>query len=345
MTGKLKHPVSHGGASGGDEALQRAMIALNSGHPADAERIAADVLKTNRRNVTGAAGFGQRAVDAEQDCRRHCAARSGGARQSRSADRNHARHRAAPGRPDRGRVVVAQARGQAAAAACSGVLRVRLPAVVPQSRRRGGRGVQSRPRRRAADAAALGPARLRAAPAQTLCGGQDRVRPRVSQCRGLSRGSVRLGQSPSGGRRQRGGGRIFPAVPDEPAQRRGYVAAARLLSVGARRSRGRSRVLPHRHAWRPAELRQCAVGPGEVGPRPVLAQAERGRAIFPAGQKASAATAGSGGDRRWSRAGAGRGFHSSARLRRPTSPRIRRSSFRALPAGTGPPACPSAARR
>ena len=51
MTSKLEHPVSHGGASGGNEALQRAMIALNSGHPADAERIAADVLKTNRRNV------------------------------------------------------------------------------------------------------------------------------------------------------------------------------------------------------------------------------------------------------------------------------------------------------
>ena len=51
MTSKLGHPVSHGGASGGDEALQRAVIALNSGHPADAERIAADILKTNRRNV------------------------------------------------------------------------------------------------------------------------------------------------------------------------------------------------------------------------------------------------------------------------------------------------------
>jgi tetratricopeptide (TPR) repeat protein len=51
MTGKLKHPVSHGGAGGGEEALRRAMIALNSGHPADAERIAADVLKANRRNV------------------------------------------------------------------------------------------------------------------------------------------------------------------------------------------------------------------------------------------------------------------------------------------------------
>ena len=49
MTSKLGHQV--GGASGGDAALQRAMIALNSGHPADAERIAADVLKTNRRNV------------------------------------------------------------------------------------------------------------------------------------------------------------------------------------------------------------------------------------------------------------------------------------------------------
>src|SRR5580700_4758960 len=51
MTSKLGHPVSHGGASGGDATLQWAMIALNSGHPADAERIAADVLKTNRRHV------------------------------------------------------------------------------------------------------------------------------------------------------------------------------------------------------------------------------------------------------------------------------------------------------
>jgi tetratricopeptide (TPR) repeat protein len=51
MTGKLGHPVSHGGASGSEEALQRAMFALNSGRPADAERIAVDVLKTNRRNV------------------------------------------------------------------------------------------------------------------------------------------------------------------------------------------------------------------------------------------------------------------------------------------------------
>src|SRR3984885_12544034 len=51
MTSKPGHQVSHGGASGGDAALQRAMVALNSGHPADAERIAADVLKTNRRNV------------------------------------------------------------------------------------------------------------------------------------------------------------------------------------------------------------------------------------------------------------------------------------------------------
>jgi tetratricopeptide (TPR) repeat protein len=51
MTSKPGHQVSHGGASGGEEALQRAMFALNSGHPADAERIAADVLKTNRRNV------------------------------------------------------------------------------------------------------------------------------------------------------------------------------------------------------------------------------------------------------------------------------------------------------
>ena len=51
MTSKPGHQVSLGGASGGDAALQRAMIALNSGHPADAGRIATDVLKTNRRNV------------------------------------------------------------------------------------------------------------------------------------------------------------------------------------------------------------------------------------------------------------------------------------------------------
>jgi len=51
MTGKPGHQVFHGGAGRSEEALQRAVIALNSGHPADAERIAADVLKTNRRNV------------------------------------------------------------------------------------------------------------------------------------------------------------------------------------------------------------------------------------------------------------------------------------------------------
>src|SRR5580693_8105414 len=51
MTSKPGHQVSQGGTGGGDQALQRAMIALNSGHPADAGRIAADVLKTNRRNV------------------------------------------------------------------------------------------------------------------------------------------------------------------------------------------------------------------------------------------------------------------------------------------------------
>jgi tetratricopeptide (TPR) repeat protein len=51
MTSKLGHPASHSGASGSDEALQRAVLALNGGRPVDAERIAADVLKTNRRNV------------------------------------------------------------------------------------------------------------------------------------------------------------------------------------------------------------------------------------------------------------------------------------------------------
>lgn len=48
---RLAHPASRGGASGGEEALQRALFALNSGRPADAGRIAADVLKTSPRNV------------------------------------------------------------------------------------------------------------------------------------------------------------------------------------------------------------------------------------------------------------------------------------------------------
>jgi uncharacterized membrane-anchored protein len=122
MTGKLKHPVSHGGASGGDEALQRAMIALNSGHPADAERIATDALKTNPRNVPALRVLANALLT-----------------QNRIADAIAPLDTAARGnhdpqietmlgivlRQDRGRALVAQARGQAAAAACSGVLRVR----------------------------------------------------------------------------------------------------------------------------------------------------------------------------------------------------------------------------
>jgi len=50
MTSRLGHPAPRGGTGGG-EALQQAMFALNSARPADAERIAADVLKTNPRNV------------------------------------------------------------------------------------------------------------------------------------------------------------------------------------------------------------------------------------------------------------------------------------------------------
>jgi tetratricopeptide (TPR) repeat protein len=48
---RLAHPASRGGTGGGDEALQRALFALNSGRPADAERIAAGALKANPRNV------------------------------------------------------------------------------------------------------------------------------------------------------------------------------------------------------------------------------------------------------------------------------------------------------
>jgi tetratricopeptide (TPR) repeat protein len=51
MTSRPGHQVTRGGANGGDEALQRAMFALNSARPADAERIAADTLKTNPRSV------------------------------------------------------------------------------------------------------------------------------------------------------------------------------------------------------------------------------------------------------------------------------------------------------
>jgi tetratricopeptide (TPR) repeat protein len=50
MTSRLEHPASRAGTSG-DEALQRAMFVLNSGRPADAERIAVDALKTNPGNV------------------------------------------------------------------------------------------------------------------------------------------------------------------------------------------------------------------------------------------------------------------------------------------------------
>jgi tetratricopeptide (TPR) repeat protein len=51
MTNRLGHPISRSGANGGDEALQRAMFALNSGRPGEAERIVTDVLKANPRHI------------------------------------------------------------------------------------------------------------------------------------------------------------------------------------------------------------------------------------------------------------------------------------------------------
>ena len=51
MTSKPGHHVSHGGASGGDAAVQRAMFALNSGRPSEAERIVTDVLRANPRHI------------------------------------------------------------------------------------------------------------------------------------------------------------------------------------------------------------------------------------------------------------------------------------------------------
>jgi hypothetical protein len=44
-------PFAPGGMSGGNDALQGAAFALNSGRPNDAERIAGDVLKANPRNA------------------------------------------------------------------------------------------------------------------------------------------------------------------------------------------------------------------------------------------------------------------------------------------------------
>jgi tetratricopeptide (TPR) repeat protein len=51
MSSRLGYFISHGGPSAGDEALQRAVFAVNSGRSDEAERIVADVLKTNPRNV------------------------------------------------------------------------------------------------------------------------------------------------------------------------------------------------------------------------------------------------------------------------------------------------------
>jgi tetratricopeptide (TPR) repeat protein len=51
MSSKLGHPIFLGGASGGDEALKKALFALNAGRPDEAERFAADVIKTNPRNI------------------------------------------------------------------------------------------------------------------------------------------------------------------------------------------------------------------------------------------------------------------------------------------------------
>jgi tetratricopeptide (TPR) repeat protein len=51
MTNRLGHPISRSGASSSNEELQRAMFALNSGRPGEAERIATDMLKANPRHI------------------------------------------------------------------------------------------------------------------------------------------------------------------------------------------------------------------------------------------------------------------------------------------------------
>jgi tetratricopeptide (TPR) repeat protein len=50
MAHKSRHPMA-GGTGRGDEAVQRALFALNNQRPSEAERLAGDVLKTDPRNV------------------------------------------------------------------------------------------------------------------------------------------------------------------------------------------------------------------------------------------------------------------------------------------------------
>jgi tetratricopeptide (TPR) repeat protein len=51
MANGAQHPGAVGGGSSSDEALQRAMFALNSQRPNDAERIASEVLKKEPRHI------------------------------------------------------------------------------------------------------------------------------------------------------------------------------------------------------------------------------------------------------------------------------------------------------
>jgi tetratricopeptide (TPR) repeat protein len=58
MANGLGHQMTPGGGARGDEALQRAMIALNGQRPAEAERIAGEVLKTDPRHARALYIFG-----------------------------------------------------------------------------------------------------------------------------------------------------------------------------------------------------------------------------------------------------------------------------------------------
>lgn len=201
MTGKLKHPVSHGGASGGEEALQRAMIALNSGHPADAERIAADVLKTNRRNVMALQVLANALL-----------------MQNRIADAIAPLETAVRGNHDPqietmlGIVLRQAGRIEDAPSWLKGAVKRRPPHVQAVYEfgcllaflNRDDAAVEAL--NRGLDVAPLIPqlsVQLGSCSsgANFMRGGQDCVRPRVSQCRGLPRGPVRPGQDASGGRR------------------------------------------------------------------------------------------------------------------------------------------------
>ena len=76
------------------------------------------------------------------------------------------------------------------------------------------------------------------------------------------------------------GRRLLSPLPRADTRRRRVLAQSRPLSLAARADRSRLRLLPHRRARRSEALRQSAHLARRIRPRPALAQAKRGGAIF-----------------------------------------------------------------